>query len=442
MTRTLDDSRSSKDAVRPRVGVFQANWPLQVHTTNVLEMLTRRGYAVDLFVYGVSQDFATLTGSLANDNVAVFDLSDATVGSRETSGAASVRQTIMDSARRRRSLRPVIKVARWLRSLGDAAKYLLRIDDLNYVLAPWVFVTTERYTAGRTYKLFIGVEREGLVWAGEMARRLNIPCAYFSLELYTNDSPHFKGRRFRRLKRLERLYHRRCRATIVQDAPRAKVLFGDNRVTPSIVHFVPVSLLGEARTRKSRYLHEKLGLKSDARIVLVLGQVDAKRYTHDAVAAAQEFPEEWVLVVHGPAFGDARLLEELTRLNTAGRARISTDLMPESELGDLVASADVGVALYSDATQNEYWTGRASEKVARYAQAGVPMIAFDYPSFREVFERYGCGRVISDFGQFRHQLHVIFENHDAYRAGAFTAYAEVYEFSKHFSSVVNWIDQL
>ena len=149
-----------------------------------------------------------------------------------------------------------------------------------------------------------------------------------------------------------------------------------------------------------------------------------------------------MLVVHGPAYGDARLLDELTRLNTAGRARISTELIPESELGDLVASADVGVAVYSPDTQNEYWTGRASEKVARYAQAGVPMIAFDYPSFREVFERYGCGRVISDFGQFVDQLRVIFEDYDAYRASAFAAYAEVYEFSRHFSPVVDWIDKL
>ena len=70
------------------------------------------------------------------------------------------------------------------------------------------------------------------------------------------------------------------------------------------------------------------------------------------------------------------------------------------------------------------------------------MIAFDYPSYREVFERFHCGRVIAGFGQLRNQVGVILEDHDAYRAGAFDAYRNVYEFSKQFAPVIDWIDQL
>jgi hypothetical protein len=262
---------------------------------------------VDLFVSGVSQDFATLTQSVANANVDVFDLTSTATASGETPAPRAGR-AIASRARHHRSLRPVITVARWLRLLRDTAKYRLRIDDLGFVLAPWVFERTERRMEGRTYKLFIGIEREGLIWAGEMARRRNVPSAYFSLELYTNDSPNVTGRRYKRLKRLESRYHRESQATIIQDSPRARLLLDDNRVPATTVHLVPVSLRGEARTEKSRYLHEKLGLKRDVRIILVLGQVHAKRYTHDAVAAAQEFPDNWILVVHGPAYGDAQLL--------------------------------------------------------------------------------------------------------------------------------------
>src|SRR5205823_13462543 len=119
------------------------------------------------------------------------------------------------------------RMGAWLRRPRKMpADQLSAGDGPASVLAPSIFENTERFMAGRTYKLFLGVERNGLVWAGEMARRLNVPCAYFSLELYTNDFPGNDD--FRRLKRFESVYHELSRATIVQDVARAKILFEDN----------------------------------------------------------------------------------------------------------------------------------------------------------------------------------------------------------------------
>lgn len=431
---------------RPRVAVFQANWPLQVHTTNVVELLTRRGYAVDLFLYGVPRDFADVSVPAVNEHVSIIDLSSlahdessnvvATHPAPANPTATAIRQSSL--------LRPAKLLVRRLRAWRETAKFLLRIGDLEHVLPTGVLESSGGHLRRKRYRLFIGIERAGLIWAGEMGRRLGVPTAYYSLELYTNDSPQFSGRPFRRLKRLESRYHRRSRATIVQDSDRARILLADNRVRERavVVHHVPVSLLGMPLREKSHYLHDRLGLAHHLKIILLLGQVHAERYSHAAISAAQDFPEDWVLVVHGPAYGNVQLLADLTRLNTRGRARISTDLIPESELADLVASADVGLAFYSPATVNEYWTGRASEKVARYAQAGVPMIAFDYPSFRGVFERYTCGRVIGEVSDLKGELETIFASYNAYRNGAFEAYEKVYEFSNHFERVVDWVDSL
>jgi glycosyltransferase involved in cell wall biosynthesis len=424
---------------RPRIAIFQSNWPLQVHTTNMVDMLVARGYDVDLFLHGVSQDFASLSAGVSNQHVAV-------ISPLAGDGHAAVRHGPVnrgwrDSPTFRFVLAPLIWSVRAVRAAREAATFAVSYKDLDHIIPPALRQATANRMRDREYRAMIGVEREGLIWAGEMAARSSTPLIYYSLELYTNAQP-LPGTRFRRMKRLERRYHAKAAATIVQDEPRAKVLFEDNATLRRRVFYMPVSLTGGPKRARSHYLHDRLGLPAGQRIVLVLGQVHAKRYTHDALIAAQNFPEGWTLVVHGPAYGDRALLAELEALNTRGNAIISTDLIPEHELSDLVASADVGVAVYSPDTLNEYWTGRASEKVARYAQMGVPMIAFDYPSFREVFERFTCGRVIRDFSEFAAALEAISAEYERYRAGAFAAFSEVYDFNRHFPAVVDWIDQL
>jgi hypothetical protein len=70
------------------------------------------------------------------------------------------------------------------------------------------------------------------------------------------------------------------------------------------------------------------------------------------------------------------------------------------------------------------------------------MIAFDYPCFVELFARYPCGRCVSSLDQVANEVPVILEGHDSYRQAAFQAYEEVYEFSRHFASVLDWVDSL
>jgi glycosyltransferase involved in cell wall biosynthesis len=322
------------------------------------------------------------------------------------------------------------------------ARYTLRAGDLERILPANVLEASAAHVAATPYRCLIGVECEGFIWAGAMAERYPVPYVHFSLELYTRDAPNVPGRRFRRLKRLERHYHRRCHATIIQDRERSAALFDDvGRVSPT-VHYVPVSLLGPSRTEKSDYLHRLLGLPAGTKVVLYFGALHALPYPEDLVGAARDLPDDWILVVHGPAYGDRALLDRLHRANAGGRARINTELVHGRAVDDLIASADIGLVPYVDRTENERLTGRSSEKAARYAQAGVPMIAFDRSSFREVFESYRCGRCLSTFRELPASVIEIQEDYARYRAEAFRAYDEVYEFSRHFRGVVDWIDAL
>jgi len=411
---------------QPRVGIFQANWPLQVHIINAIKVLLDRGYNVDVFISGVMQHVESLSNimNVAGTNLRVFDLSEYDQKASQNINSNEKQPGLQDTL---------------IKKIRD----YLHLNDLVSLFSPVLFEQTRALMGKVVYKCLIGVEEYGLIWAGKISQETKVPLVYWSLELYTNDYPLFQGsKRFKIRKRLEHRYHPIAQATIIQDPERARVLLADNGVNQMKLLFVPVSLLGPPETRKADYLHRMLHIPSGKKVILAFGGVNSRRLIHELVACAQDFPEEWILVIHGPGDRDVNYLNELQLLNTQNRAMISTELVLPSDIGELVASADIGLAFYSNSTMNEYLTGKSSEKMALYARAGVPMVAFAYPSFQDVFKAYGCGRCVSDFQELQGQIREIFIDYPKYRDGAFRAYSEIYEFSKHFSQVVDWVDAL
>jgi glycosyltransferase involved in cell wall biosynthesis len=423
------------------VAIFQANWNLQVHTLNVVEHLAARGHAVDLFLYNVSQRFASVNG--LSRRVRVMDLAATEPARARRPAAPDAVSRVKDWIRERPRFRETIRGIRRLPGeMWDGLHDTLQWNDRGFVLPARIVEHAGRILEARRPRCCIGVECEGLIWAHAVAASQGLPCVYYSLELYTSDSPLFSGRRFRRLKRLERRAHAACAATIIQDPDRARVLFADTGAPPHTVHFVPVSVTGAPRRQKTTDLHDRLGLPLRTRIVLFTGELHQLRDPIALVRAVQRLPEDWVLVLHGEAYGDAALVDRIRRHDTGGRVRLSTTLVPPDRLGDLIASADIGLVLYSDRTINEALTGRASEKAARFAQAGLPMIALECSSFPEVFRTYGCGRAIARVDDLPEAVTGIAVAYDTYRHGAFRAYDGTYEFSRHFGPVAGWIDAL
>src|SRR5262249_396722 len=149
-----------------------------------------------------------------------------------------------------------------------------------------------------------GIEKVGLVWAGQVAAKLRAPFLYYSLELYNEEYVRqglLNSFLFRQLRWAERRYHGRAAATIIQDVDRARVLFASNGLAPADARIVylPVSLLGPPYTRRSSFLHETLGIPKGRRIILYFGHIRERRYALDLADVAQGFPEDWVLVMHG-----------------------------------------------------------------------------------------------------------------------------------------------
>ena len=426
--------------LRPRIGILQAEWPLQSQTFNCVWMLTEAGYQVDLFLYEtpVYYDLDRL-GTSSNLLVHTFPKSD-----RAASYARRTWKAIKDRTEPWPTLRAALMslvsiVHGGLKSVCELSAIMQgREEDL---IPDRVLQEAQALMTGKRYRCLIGIEKKGLIWAGIMGDRLGIPYIYYSLELYTWDHPESRrSLHARRTKLVEEQYHKKSAATIIQDEERAQILFRDNGVRPSRLFYVPVSLLGEPYRARPPFLHKRLQLPSDQRLILQFGQICQERLSVELAHVAQDFPKDWSLVLHG--YGPDSVIRRIAEIDVNGRLFLSLDMVPSSRILELIASADIGLALYSSSPANDLLTAFSSEKVALYLQSGVPLIAFDYPGYRRLMDRYRCGMVISTLGELPKAVERILSSYEEFRSNAYDCFIDCYDFAKHFKAVIEGISNL
>ena len=281
-----------------RVALFQAEWVLQSPTAHCALFLAQSGFQVDLFLCNCPS-LIDLEDLSHNEQIQIHDLSTRRV---TLVGAEADTPALM---------RPAVDRPPEGRPRPPSARALLYRMLRRIQLTTWLLVgnevellpegITERALeemTGRTYVCLIGIEKQGLIWAGQIARQTDIPFVYYSLELYTKDYERLRRRgslRFKRLRAAESRHHRRSLGTIIQDNDRAEVLFRDNGVEPAsaTIWHVPVSLLGEPYTQRSGFLQDRLGLPDACKVLLYFGQISERRYALDLVRATRALPAEW-----------------------------------------------------------------------------------------------------------------------------------------------------
>lgn len=397
-----------------RVGIFLWGYPLGSATQvpNSALLLAEHGYEVDIFTYR-AQDEELVT--FDTEHIHIYDLGEGI------------------NANRSKFLSKLVNLSNILRT-AFSGRWEYMVIPGNVIKKARTVVRAKRYTC------FIGIQANGLILAGLVGKEFKVPVLYHSLELYLSDHPSFSGTGARILKNLERKYHQSSMATIIQDEERARLLYNDNQVVNQETYYVPVSLLGGPVKSKTNWLHHNLGIPTDKKIILQFGRIHAHRLSPEVVREAQGFPDEWVVVMHGPA--NEKEIAELQQYNTKRKVIFSTRLMPIDDVPYLVASADIGLVFYLGDHANTYLTGFSSEKLAYYLKCGLPVITNDFPSFKRIIDKQGCGVCISGPHELLPAITTILSSYDSFRENAFRCYEEHYEFSKHFAKVIERIDML
>ena len=137
----------------------------------------------------------------------------------------------------------------------------------------------------------------------------------------------------------------------------------------------------------SRLLHESLnnqGLRPDF-IVLYQGLFDEGRCLHSIIEAMPDVPEPVCLVLMGRGFDDysVRLHRLRAELRLEQRV-VFHPFVPYEQLHAYSCSADAGILLYRNDCRNNYYC--APNKLYEYGQAGLPVIASNFPGLRTLVE--------------------------------------------------------
>jgi len=424
--------------MKPHIGIFQAYWPLQVHTVNSVLMLAQAGYGVDLFIYRVYE------GHVSDQLDQLRNMLDVRVHSfgalKNCTSALRTRDAVAQAIWKRTSRMPSPLRAIFM-FVSILRQRLLLWFNRDPGMLPKVLVRETRHILeDKRCKALIGIEKRGLIWAGQVAKQLGIPYLYHSLELYTREYPGFATSiSAMRMKLTEEKYHKSSYATIIQDERRAEVLFRDNGVQEGTPIYVPVSLLGKPFKERSSYLQEKFLIKRDQKIILQLGIIHEDRYSIELARLAQDFPVDWVLVLHGA--GQESSIRNVQEVDMRSRVILSTEMASSMQLQQVVASAHIGLAFYQASSANDYLTAHSSEKIALYLQCGLPVIAFEYPGY-DLLERHRCGVLIKTLQELPQAIEKILKSYNEFSSNAKECFIEYYEFSKNYRKVIEVLDQL
>ena len=299
------------------------------------------------------------------------------------------------------------------------------------------------YITRRNHSFFIGFDPEGLIIGGLVSLLFKVFYIYHSLEIYT--LPENTGRKHwygRLRKKLEKWFAQRARLILTQDENRANILAHIDNLDRGRIFLVYNSPMGEALSDKSTFLRRKLGISDNKKVVLCVGSLMPETFTDEIIRSVDNWPEEFVLVVHGwiPSVEFERSLRREAEQRT-GKVFLSTELLPDSDKNKLFQSADIGLAFFKPVDKNLEYAAGAAGKIYDFMRAGVPVIGNSIPGMRELLEENELGLVVSEIREIGGVLRKIICDYYYYSQGALKSYGK-YRFEVSYARVLDKVQTL
>jgi hypothetical protein len=181
---------------------------------------------------------------------------------------------------------------------------------------------------------------------------------------------------------------------------------------------------------RSDFLRKTLKIPPEKRIVLYCGNLQSWSSRDELAELVSYWPDEYCLVIHNRSKVQRTLGRFLDNLTESGKIFISAAPVGRKEMGDLVGSADFGLAPYKP-VPGDLWTGKnlyhlgfASGKVSYYALCGLPILARPLPVFEREFSRYECGKIYHRLSETRELLEEMWRGYEHYSLESKRFYAE------------------
>lgn len=318
----------------------------------------------------------------------------------------------------------------------DTAAFFPGLFEFYQKVAPYI---------DETYTCLLAMDVKGLIAATLIVESYSLekrlPIIYYSLELLSEaymPTPQDKV-----LQALERSCAQSCYFVVIQDEKRGAYFCHDTHVPRERLVYVPVSGLREEYRGRSNYFRDLFDISPEKKILLHAGAIADWAMCLELVKAANDWGDNLVLILHSPnLWPDSDYLDKVQRVAHDKKVYISLSPVAWDDLPSMLSSADIGLLFYVNENPNLREIGRSSNKLVQYLQAGLPVIAVDFPSLRDAINEYHCGEVASSPDQIEVLAYKILTEYDTYRNNSFECYAERYRIFPYFNTVLEKIRQI
>ncbi|WP_159434512.1 glycosyltransferase family protein [Bacteroides ndongoniae] len=230
-----------------------------------------------------------------------------------------------------------------------------------------------------------------------------------------------------RLQKLENKAIEKSSYIITHDKWHKQFLLEHFKLNKDSILLLPNSSFTPEVCINSNFLQERLNI-SNKRIVLHSGGFGKWFKCKELAESTESWNDNIKLVFHisHKLEGDP-YFETIYQTNYGGKVLYSLNPVSTFELDKLVASADIGIALYSekDLGYRATYMGLAAGKIGNYLKCGVPVIATKLPSLTYI-EEYQCGILIECEKDIANAINVIISNRNMYSENAYRCYRELW----------------
>ena len=290
------------------------------------------------------------------------------------------------------------------------------------------------------YDLAIGVNPEGAIAAHRLNQATGAPFAYLSFEMMFKDELRLRSQQLE--KDDEIAASRRAAVVISQDPWRARLLAEENGLCRSEISLLPVAAGDAGPPRRSNYLRARHGIGVGETVVLHSGSFGAFTCADELMDSLSSWPAGYALVVntHYRPRPEDPYIARLKTLRLP-HVHIGEGALSASEYETLVASADIGLALYRPSGiapfggKNIQTMGLSSGKLASYARSGLPVVAMGNPQIADLIGRYRFGACANAASEIPSLLKVVREDRDAFARGARTFFLDQLDFDRFWPAV-------
>lgn len=317
----------------------------------------------------------------------------------------------------------------------------IKIPEKKYKLACPTSLKLLFYTIKLLFKTefnyIIGGDSIGNIISSKIIKLVKIKYIFFALEypqIITKTHP-----KLSLIEKLENTALTEADFIITHDQWHKTFLINNFRLDGDKILLLPNASLTPEYNKRSNYLRDILNIPSNYTIVLHSGGFGEWFKCKELANCTVNWDKNIKLIFHlSHRLENDSYFESIYQHNYEGKIAFSLKPVNTYELDALVASADIGIALYSEDElgYRATYMGLASGKIGNYLKCGIPVIATKLPSLSYI-EDFKCGILVKDECQIINAIHTILNDYQNYSLSAHNCYKELWYPEKYLDNILN-----